>query len=90
MPFFTKKPVTVEAREFDGSPSSADAILRWIAINGGMAGLSAEKGKLSIETLEGLHLASPGDWIIKGIAGEFYPCKPRIFEKTYQQVFEPS
>jgi hypothetical protein len=40
MPFFTKKPVTVEAREFDGSPSSADAILRWIAINGGMAGLS--------------------------------------------------
>jgi len=36
-----------------------------------------------IPTLEGGHVASPGDWIIKGIAGEFYPCKPEIFEATY-------
>lgn len=36
-----------------------------------------------IETLEGTMIASPGDWIIKGINGELYPCKPDIFEKTY-------
>lgn len=39
-----------------------------------------------IETLEGGHNVCPGDWIIKGIAGEFYPCKPDIFEKTYERV----
>lgn len=40
--------------------------------------------RLVIPTLEGDHEAMPGDWIIKGIAGEFYPCKPAIFEATYQ------
>jgi len=39
-----------------------------------------------IETLEGNHLASEGDYIIKGIQGEFYPCKPDIFEETYSEV----
>ena len=41
-------------------------------------------GRLIISTLEGLHWADPGDWIIRGIAGEFYPCKPDIFEATYE------
>ena len=39
-----------------------------------------------IDTLEGKHVVSPGDWIIRGVAGEFYPCKPDIFEKTYEKV----
>jgi hypothetical protein len=39
-----------------------------------------------IDTLEGKHLVSPGDYIIKGIQGEFYPCKPDIFEATYEKV----
>ena len=39
-----------------------------------------------IRTLEGDMLASSGDWIIKGVNGEFYPCKPEIFEKTYEEV----
>ncbi|RLG25219.1 hypothetical protein DRN76_03025 [Methanosarcinales archaeon] len=39
-----------------------------------------------IETLEGNHHVSDGDWIIRGIAGEFYPCKAEIFEKTYEKV----
>lgn len=42
--------------------------------------------KLIIKTLEGDMLALRGDWIIKGVNGEFYPCKPDIFEKTYEQV----
>ena len=39
-----------------------------------------------IETLEGGHIVCPGDWIIKGIKGEFYPCKPDIFEDSYERV----
>lgn len=42
--------------------------------------------EITIETLEGNMLASPGDWIITGVNGEQYPCKPDIFEKTYQKV----
>lgn len=45
---------------------------------------------LQIPTLEGVMLASPGDWIIKGIKGEIYPCKPDIFEATYSKVDGPS
>ena len=39
-----------------------------------------------VGTLEGFHIVCPGDWIIKGIAGEFYPCKPDIFKQTYDPV----
>jgi len=41
-----------------------------------------------IDTLEGGHIVCPGDWIITGVKGEFYPCKPDIFEKTYEKVEE--
>lgn len=44
------------------------------------------KGGLVIKTLEGEHIASIGDWIIKVVQGEFYPCKPDIFEATYEKV----
>nr|DAZ33372.1 MAG TPA: PGDYG protein [Caudoviricetes sp.] len=44
------------------------------------------RGGLVIKTLEGEHIASIGDYIIKGVHGEFYPCKPDIFEKTYESV----
>jgi hypothetical protein len=42
-----------------------------------------------VDTLEGLHFVSPGDWIITGVAGEKYPCKPEIFEATYEKVGGP-
>lgn len=45
-------------------------------------------GTLSIRTLEGEHLVSWGDWIIRGVAGELYPCKPDIFDKTYEPVID--
>lgn len=41
---------------------------------------------IAIGTLEGVMVASPGDWIIRGVQGEFYPCKPDIFEATYEPV----
>ena len=44
---------------------------------------------LHIPTLEGLMLATEGDWVIKGVQGEFYPCKPDIFEATYEEVESP-
>ena len=49
---------------------------------------SKVKGGLVIRTLEGEHIASIGDYIIKGVKGEFYPCKPDIFHKTYEKVEE--
>ena len=49
-------------------------------------GIDARDGRMVIATLEGGHWADPGDWIIRGIAGEFYPCKPDIFEATYEAV----
>lgn len=44
------------------------------------------KGGIEISTLEGVMKANFGDWIIKGVNGEFYPCKPDIFEKTYEEI----
>ena len=49
---------------------------------------SQVRGGLIIKTLEGEHIASIGDYIIKGVNGEFYPCKPDIFKKTYEAVDE--
>lgn len=44
-------------------------------------------GRIIISTLEGLHWADLGDWIIRGVQGEFYPCKPEIFAESYEEVF---
>jgi len=89
MPRFTKKPVTIEAMQL--TSASAAACLHFIDKFGGKArtqlNASADIGGgevvLAIKTLEGVMTASIGDWIIKGVNGEFYPCKPDIFEKTY-------
>ena len=98
MPRFRKKPVIIEAVQvpvecFDCAPvAMASAMARFEHIledfAGGAWGLwkwrGGEKPGIVIPTLEGDHLASPGDWIIKGVKGEFYPCKPDIFEATYE------
>ena len=49
-------------------------------------GFTPPLGELYIPTLEGTMTAKPGDWIIKGVKGEFYPCKPDIFDATYEEV----
>jgi hypothetical protein len=78
---FRKKPVEIEAMPFDGTEASANEILSWIG-----TGASYRRGSnaLFISTLEGEMTASEGDWIIKGVQGEFYPCKPSIFAATYE------
>ncbi|MGN6653831.1 MAG: hypothetical protein ACTHJ9_00650 [Rhodanobacter sp.] len=54
--------------------------------DGSAVGHPEEPEHLAIDTLEGTMSASPGDWIIKGVSNEFYPCKPDIFEKTYERA----
>ena len=81
---FRKKPVVIEALQFTGT--------NWYEI-GAFAGKKAdiahktgEPDVCLIKTLEGEMRASKGDWIIKGVKGEFYPCKPDIFQQTYEAV----
>ncbi len=73
---FRKKPVVIEAEQWHGmmrGPHNLDIV-----------SYRAE-GELGwIETLEGGHVVTPGDWIITGVKGERYPCKPDIFEQTYE------
>ncbi len=80
----TKKPVTIEAILFDGlSDENVDACEGFC--DGNAKAMFDAKGGycISIKTLEGSIVASKGDCIIKGVQGEFYPCKPDIFKATY-------
>lgn len=77
---FRKKPVVIEAHRWEGD--NWPDFLLFILARGGEA--HTENDKLYIDTLEGTMEASPGDWIIQGVQGEFYPCKPDIFDATYE------
>lgn len=79
---YRKKPVVIEAVQFDGTDESVDWLLP--QLRSGEIGRATNK--LYIKTLEGTMTADKGDYIIKGVNGEFYPCKPDIFEKTYERV----
>jgi hypothetical protein len=85
---FRKKPVVVEAEQFDGSRECASRLSLLYASNVWPEfGESSEfTGRMVIDTLEGRMIASKGDWIITGVNSERYPCKPDIFEKTYEAV----
>lgn len=87
---YRKKPVEIEAMQYDGTEAGMVDVCLW-AKNSGPTGAGAYEYKdgamhLRIHTLEGVMLAAPGDWIIKGIKGEFYPCKPDIFAASYDPV----
>ena len=90
MPKFRKKPVTIEARKL----TEANA-LECAAWCGGLLHRAPKPSDhtdvaiwIDIPTLEGTMKADRWDWIIKGVQGEFYPCKPDIFEATYEPVTE--
>lgn len=84
---FRKKPVVIEARQL--TAFNPHEIEKWINDEGGKAWRDpAWSGFVTISTLEGDHRAGSGDWIIRGVAGEFYPCKPDIFAATYEPVGE--
>ena len=79
---YRKKPVIIEAIQY----LSDDVVEDVIKFTHGQA--YKFKGGIEIPTLEGNHLASIGDFIIKGIKGEFYPCKPDIFNASYEEVIK--
>lgn len=81
MPLFRKKPVVIEAVQYLGCTN-------WQEVQNFMAATYQPEPPrvLLIRTLEGDMRAHIGDWIIKGVQGEFYPCKPDIFEATYEEV----
>ena len=86
MPKFRKKPVVIEAEQF--TEENKDRAFRFITCTACPTFNSVMVPEIIIQTLEGEMTASLGDWIIKGIQGEFYPCKPDIFEATYEAVIE--
>lgn len=81
MSLYRKKPVTIEARQLT---RNALDICRWVNSSGGEATINP-RGVI-IDTLEGRMQAYERDYVIKGVKGEFYPCKPDIFEATYEPV----
>jgi hypothetical protein len=98
---FRKKPVEIEAMQLVGTTAEMMSVYHWVeantqgsydtnASNGEVpasgVSINAGTGFMVIATLEGEMQANPGDWIIRGVQGEFYPCKPDIFNATYEAV----
>ena len=93
---YRKKPVVIEARKFEYTGECLLELSEWMGANmktSGKARHKDAKGYLEVMTLEDgegqrkvAHIATEGDYIIKGVQGEFYACKPDIFELTYEAV----
>ena len=95
---YRKKPVVIEAMEFEGTTSERMAVYQWIEANtqgsfdvnsddpvpASGVSIDAATGFMVIATLEGVMQVKLGDYVIQGVQGEFYPCKPDIFEATYE------
>lgn len=79
---YINKPVVKEAIEYTGEGRNTDEVLDFCK---GQAFINVD-GRLTIRTLEGEMTVSKGDYVIKGLKGEFYPCKPDIFIETYNEV----
>jgi hypothetical protein len=80
---FRKKPVVIDAVQWTGDLS---ALRQWCAEIGASFPGGPNGDSIEIFTPEGMMTASPGDFIIRGVKGEFYPCKPDIFAATYEAV----
>jgi len=94
---YRKRPVVIEAMQLTGSSGEIHAVYQWVENNtqgsfdpldpitpGSGVSIDPSTGFMLIATLEGVMQAKPGDYIIRGIQGEFYPCKPDIFEASYE------
>lgn len=101
---YRKRPVQIHAMRYDGTPESATPIINWIidsnsectatwsepyeAYEGPEGSHRGFPGGIKIQTLEGDMIASAGDWVIRGILNEFYPCKPDVFTATYEEIVQ--
>lgn len=86
---YKKKPVEIEAIQFEDTPERVCEIAAFLGGDLRVNYEDKDNPYIPIETLEGTMKASVGDYIIKGVKGEFYPCKPDIFEATYYCVGTP-
>lgn len=93
---YKKRPVVIEAVVFEYTPECLLFLKNWLGDayrDAGMYDTDENEAWLEIKTLEdrsgSYHIASEGDYIIRGVQGEFYACKPDIFKETYQQVISP-
>lgn len=83
MKTYRKKPIIVRSAEFDGTLTSVEDLeIPYVSQDLG-------SNTLQIETLEGVMTAQPGDFIVRGVRGEFYPVKPDIFWATYEEIERP-
>ena len=86
---FRKKPVVIEAVQYDGYEASIATFVDRdfeSPFHNPAVVYKQSGGECLISTLEGAMVAKPGDWIIRGVKGELYPCKPDIFAATYEPV----
>ena len=87
---FRKKPVVIDAFQWTGGPDQIEDPVWAIESmrNGSLRVVNSgtPRAAIMIETLEGTMRAEQGDWIIRGIKGELYPCKPDIFVATYDAI----
>lgn len=81
---FRKKPVIIEAIQL--TKDNVVDVLSFCNNGDNIVASNEDDAGISISTLEGTMIASLGDYIIKGVKGEFYPCKSDIFEQTYEEV----
>ena len=83
---YRKKPVEIEAIQFTGD--NYEEVAEWMGKSEKDVGLTncGIQNFVSIFTLEGTMIANAGDYIVKGVKGEFYPCKPDIFIQTYEET----
>jgi len=86
MPYYRKKPVVVEAKQWDGSEQGALEIIRWLADTKTPAYTGEDGYSLHIRTLSGPVQVQPNDYVIRGVAYEAYPCDPDIFMRTYEDA----
>jgi hypothetical protein len=99
--YYRKKPVVIQAMQWDGTVEVATKIIDWILSYEGTARyheksnyqmgyeegtFPAQPAYIGIDTLEGVMMTTKGDYVIKGVQDEFYPCKPGIFEQTYERT----
>lgn len=85
---FRKKPVEIEAVLYLGNGNLGEGVPEWIWDALDDKTLKEDGDDMLIHTLEGDMKVSPNDWIIQGVQGELYPCKPDIFEATYEPISE--
>lgn len=97
---YRKRPVVIEAMQWDGTAFGATPVIDWVLSGGGVATYRCDTDEpahclspgsdadhhISIQTLEGRMNVSAGDYVIRGVQGEHYPCKPDIFAATYEPV----